>query len=100
MIVQGTPERIERVMALSEREFVKSLSAVLPTGVALDGGRVVIPLRTGQVTITYEALPSTRLGRSLELPRTRVILTFTSTGQSDRDAFLARFDIAFQRGGG
>ncbi|MCL4766828.1 MAG: hypothetical protein KJZ80_11380 [Hyphomicrobiaceae bacterium] len=97
---EATSERVEKLMALSEREFSKSIAALLPSGAAIVARCAVVPLQTGQATITYEALPSVRLGQSLELPRARVVLTFTGVGIAEREAFLARFDVAFQRGGG
>jgi len=96
----GQPERVERLMTLSEREFANSIGGLLPPGAAVDGGQAVVLLPTGRVTINYEVLPTLRIGPSLELPRLRVVLTFIGAGQTDRDAFLARFDVAFQRGGG
>lgn len=93
-------QRIEKVMALSPREFVKCISALLPPGSDGAGLQTAIPLEAGRVTIAYEALPSVRLGRSLELPRARIVLTFKNAGDAERKAFLTRFDVAFQRGGG
>ena len=93
------PQRVERVMSLSEQEFAQSVAALLPLGKFQD--RIaIVPLAAGHVTITFEPLPSVRLGQSLELPRARVVLTFAHASPDERGAFLARFDIAFQRGGG
>lgn len=96
----GSPDRVERLMTLSEQEFVRTLDAFLPPAASIDGRHVFVPLTTGQVRISYEALPAVRLGRSLELPQLRVLLTFAHISSAEREAFLARFDIAFQRGGG
>lgn len=100
MSATATPQPIEKVMALSEREFINSVCALLPPEAGATGLQVSIPLAAGRVTIAYEALPSARLGQSLELPRARVVLTFVDISDAEREAFLARFDIAFQRGGG
>jgi len=99
-VAGGETDRVERLMTLSERAFAHSIGALLPPGTAVDDGQVAIPLPAGQVTIAYDVLPSLHIGRSLELPRLRVVLTFTGAGQAERRAFLTRFDIAFQRGGG
>ena len=100
MSAAAAQQRVEKTMALSAPEFVKCVSALLPPESQAAGLLVAIPLEAGRVTIEYEAQASVRLGRSLELPRARVVLTFENAGDTERDAFLARFDIAFQRGGG
>ena len=92
--------RVERLMTLSEAEFIRSIAALLPPGSAVENGCAVATLGTGRVTITYEPLTSLRLGQSLVLPRARVVLAFGQTTAAEREAFLARFDLAFQRGGG
>lgn len=94
------PSRVERLMTLSEAEFIRSIAALLPPGSAVENGCAVATLGSGRVTITYEPLTSLRLGQSLQLPRARIVLAFEEAVAAEREAFLARFDLAFQRGGG
>jgi hypothetical protein len=91
-------ERLEKLMALTPAEFAGSLAVLHP---AWDGAiPVAIPSGSGRVSIHFEALPSVRLGGLLELPRARVTLSLEGVSLADRAAFLRRFDMAFQRGGG
>lgn len=92
--------RVEKTMALSPAEFANSLATLLGRPVAADGGPVGVSLGRGQVVVSYERMPGVRLGGLLELPRARVVLAFVRVPAADRAAFIARFDVAFQRGGG
>jgi hypothetical protein len=94
----GPCERVEKLMTLSRAEFAMSVAALAPEGCGANPARV--PLGSGWVCICYEALPGVRLGGLLELPRARVIIEFDKASAAEREEFLRRFDIAFQRGGG
>lgn len=88
-------------MALTLGEFHRSLKTLAPEAVIEDAQtEFVIPAETSQVRIVYEALENAKLGGLLALPRARVILHLDKLDQDQRDAFLASFDRAFQRGGG
>ena len=99
MAVPGSMHTIEKVMSASREEFVRSLAVLLgmtaspelPARVAVGGGKAIIG---------YEALPPATLGGLLALPRARVTLSFEGVSRADAAAFLRRFDLAFQRGGG
>lgn len=91
---------VEKLMTLSRAEFEKSLSIFLGRPCAPGTESALEPLSTGSVEIRYEALPGVRLGGLLELPRALVRLTFEDIPEAEREAYLRRFDIAFQRGGG
>jgi hypothetical protein len=94
----STATLIEKTMSASESDFHRGmavLDATRPsalTHVLCCGG--------GIVTISYEARPGVRLGTLLALPRACVRLRFDGASPEERAAFLARFDLAFQRGGG
>lgn len=97
----AAPERVEKIMALGIADFHRGLKALAPE--LSPGGAdaaVSIALDGAQVRIEYEALESARLGGLLALPRARVTLTFAGQDEPARARFLARFDRAFQRGGG
>jgi hypothetical protein len=94
----SSDESVEKVMTLSRAEFARGVAALAPEGRGANPARV--PLGSGWVSIRYEALPGVCLGMLLELPRARVIIEFDKVSAVEREAFLRRFDIAFQRGGG
>lgn len=91
---------VEKTMSLSLSEFQASLGKLLGTEIEAEEPSVRHPLAKGCVEIRFVPLPSLRLGGLLELPRAKVSLSFDDVEDDDRAAFLARFDLAFQRGGG
>lgn len=98
----ATPEAasVTQLMSLSPGEFQKSILALDAAAVALTNGHYRLNVPPGQVEIGYAALPSVKLGGLLELPRANVTLAFDGLSGHSREAFLKRFEIAFQRGGG
>ena len=96
-----TPERVEKVMALTLADFHRSLMALAPT-LQLHDGQTGVEIDSGgaRVSITFEEQPGATLGGLLALPRARVTLALEALDNEARMAFLARFDRAFQRGGG
>ena len=92
--------RIEKLMSLSVAEFQASLAPL--AGAALTAGQTSagIAVEGGTVEIVYEPRPSVTYGGLLVMPRALVSLTFKDVPDAGRKAFLRRFDIAFQRGGG
>ena len=88
-------------MALTLDEFHRSLKTLAP-GMDIQDAQTEFTLPAGpsQVRIVYEALEGAKLGGLLALPRARVKLHLENLDQEQRDAFMARFDKAFQRGGG
>lgn len=92
---------VEKIMALDLAEFQRSLRTLAPDLPAPpDASRVALADGRNTVAITFEALPAATLGGLLALPRARVTLAFGGHTPEQRTAFLARFDQAFQRGGG
>ncbi|MDH3581060.1 MAG: hypothetical protein OEM91_10610 [Hyphomicrobiales bacterium] len=96
-----SPDRVEKVMALTLADFHRSLVTLAP-GLALRDGQTEIEIDIGGagVSITFEEQQETMLGGLLALPRARVTLELDGLDNAQRAAFLARFDRAFQRGGG
>lgn len=95
------PGQVEKTMSLDLAEFHRSLKALNPDVTLEDGQKeVLIPSGKSGVRIVYESLEKVTLGGLLSLPRARVTIKFDTLGEADRQKFLARFDKAFQRGGG
>ena len=92
--------RVTQVMSLSREEFVLSMAAFLVSEAVLPRDTLRVPVGGGCVDIGYRELPGVLLGGLLALPRAEVTLDFSDVGEADQRAFLRRFEIAFQRGGG
>lgn len=92
---------IEKIMSLDLTEFHRSLKALTPE-IALVDGQTEVQVSAGEfkVRISYEPMAHETLGRLLKMPRAKVRLTSDEASGSDWGDFLARFDRAFQRGGG
>lgn len=95
-----TPTPVEKIMSLGPAEFERSLHVLARSAKLDSAGRVVLEHPPGQVELTFEPLPPQILGGLLALPRARITLAYINLGQSDADAFVQKFDRAFQRGGG
>ncbi|MBX9926551.1 MAG: hypothetical protein K2Y05_09345 [Hyphomicrobiaceae bacterium] len=87
-------------MSLTLAEFAVSASRL--TGRDTTGGEGVVSLPGGgQAHIACVPVAGVTLGGLLALPRASVTITFTAdTTPASRAAFMKRFDLAFQRGGG
>lgn len=100
MIVElPTSDRIVKVMSLTPVEFAASMTSLLAQRV-LDASPVTAVVGNGTVAISYTSQPGVTLGGLLTLPRAAVVLTFADVTPIERAAFLRRFELAFQRGGG
>lgn len=87
-------------MALNPAEFMRWLPGALgDLPWRLEGDRVVAGDAGQGVTFGLDPLPPRRIGR-LSLPATRVTIAFHGFTATQATAFLARFDLAFRRGGG
>lgn len=96
----SAPHAITKIMSASEHEFERSLAIVLGRDVRAAELPLTVALGAGCVIISRQPLEGVRLGGLLALPRSAVSLTFKDTQELEREQFLARFDLAFQRGGG
>lgn len=99
--MSATPERVEKLMALTLADFHRSLTVLAPDlAPGSDQSRVAMAVDGGRVEIVFQAQERATLGGLLTLPRALVVLTFEHMDAEAQRAFLARFDQAFQRGGG
>jgi hypothetical protein len=93
-------DRVERLMGLSHQEFLRSLpAAAAGMECRVEGADILLSAPEGRVRIELGPERQMRLG-SLLLPQTPVRLSFDGFTGESREAFLRRFDVAFQRGGG
>lgn len=92
------PDTTEKTMSATPAEFQRSMVVLDPSCPPTLAHRFICG--TGTITVTYAALPTVTLGTLLALPRARVTVQFDDVPQPARVDFMARFDIAFQRGGG
>ncbi len=91
--------KIEKLMSLSRQEFQNSMGLFLD-GTPPTSDTVTVPLAAGRVDVVYAAKQGVVLGGLMALPRAGVSLTFEGVSDAERDAFMRKFEIAFQRGGG
>lgn len=94
-------DSVVKDMALTPAVFFRDI------GRAMGGWRyrvesdgVVAGTKDHGISIRLDELPPRRLSALMALPRCAVTIAFHGCDQAERDAFLARFDQAFQRGGG
>ena len=101
MKLAGTQDTVEKIMSLTLADFHRSVEALAPDIAARKGQTEFrIPESDATVLVRYEPLESTTLGGLLTMPRARITIFFNGFDEAGREAFLARFDQAFQRGGG
>ncbi len=94
---------VEKVMTLSQSEYVKSITAFAGEAAgqaAAKGEPVKLPAGTGEAVITFTKIKGFSFSGLVELPRAQVVIEFKNVEQVEADDLLSRFDIAFQRGGG
>ena len=93
-------QTITKLMSLTLAEFAVSASRL--AGREMTGGEVVLALPGGgNAQIACVPVAGVTLGGLLALPRANVTIAFTAdTTPASRAAFMKRFDLAFQRGGG
>ena len=93
--------QIQKTMSCSLAEFYRSLTRLAPE-LEIMPGQTAFTLNTGAgvVDIAVQVLDDVMLGTLLKLPRCQVDLEFRDLSSGEISDFLARFDQAFQRGGG
>jgi hypothetical protein len=93
------PFVIEKDMSLSAAEFFRDLPRALPAGYRVDGRCVtfVDGLRRAEIAVVEEG---ERRIAALALPRIKVRIELAGFDGAEAAAFLARFEQAYQRGGG
>jgi hypothetical protein len=87
-------------MGITHSEFFRTLPAALGlTPYAVQGHDVIIGEDTRRLVISLSSEGRRRIA-ALSLPTTQVHFTFSGCSPQDVEQFMARFDRAFQRGGG
>ena len=92
--------RLTREMSITHKDFFRLLpQAVNAAPVTRRGNQADIATEAGRVKITLGPESVRKLGM-MEFPVTPVTIEFNGFSQTEQAAFLARFDLAYQRGGG
>ncbi len=87
-------------MSVSRAEFEASWRAFDTSPAPVSGRPARLDVGGGVAEIAFEPRTGVRLGGLLELPRAVVTFSFDGVDRAAREALVARFDRAFQRGGG
>ena len=91
---------LTRQMSITHKDFFRLLPrAVNGAPVTRRDNRAHIATEAGRVTITLAPERVRKLGL-MEFPVTPVSIEFDGFNPADRTAFLSRFDLAYQKGGG
>ncbi|MEA3395467.1 MAG: hypothetical protein U9R55_12640 [Pseudomonadota bacterium] len=94
------PERFERDMACTETEWLQWLPrAVGPHACQVSGTSAQVAIGEGELRLTWQVMPP-RVIALLRLPRLRLDFAFSRLDDAQRHAFMKRFDLYTQRGGG
>lgn len=89
-----------RDMACTEAEWLAWLpGAVGSCPWTLQAGQAEVRIGAGRLTLDWQPQPDRVIG-SLRLPRLRVNFRFDGVPDDARHAFMTRFDLYMQRGGG
>ena len=87
-------------MGLSHKEFMRTLpAAIAPLNFQLDDQTISIDHPGGNVQIRLQEMPDRRIG-AIQIPKTSVEFHFPGLDEDERNHFMHRFDLHFQRGGG
>ncbi len=87
-------------MACTEAEWLQWLPrAVGEHPRELRGQSALVLLGPGQLQLSWHVLPP-RVIALMRLPRLALRFAFTSVPEAERHAFMKRFDLYTQRGGG
>jgi len=94
-------DTVTKLMAANPSEFARGIERVTRDMThSRNGAATVIDLPGGTVAITYTPKEGRRLSPLVVMPDADVLLSFDGVGDADRAAFIAKFDLVFQRGGG
>jgi len=94
------PETFERDMSCTEAEWLSWLPrAVGDHPHEVHGAMAQVTLGTGRLQLAWRAQPE-RVIALMRLPRLALRFAFSGVGEAERYAFMQRFDLYTQRGGG
>jgi len=94
------PAHIERDMGCTEAEWLRALPAAMgDVPWRQDGAVVWATLGDGGLHITWRQ-GEPRVIALMHMPRLHVVFDFQNVDELDRRAFMKRFDLYMQRGGG
>jgi hypothetical protein len=94
------PARFERDLACTEAEWLRWLpQAIGEREWLLESGFARVRIAGGTLDLSWREAPPRRIAL-LELPRLHVAFAFGSVADEVRHAFMKRFDLYMQRGGG
>ena len=99
--MQGRYEaRFAREMGCTEAEWLLWLpQAAGSPALRVGEGEASVPVEAGILHLRWHALPPRAIAL-LRLPRLHVAFAFEGVGDDARHAFMRRFDLFTQRGGG
>ena len=92
---------LEKDLATSRSEFFRNLGVAL-RGMdhKIDGDLITVGKGKKRIDLQLSPLPHRQLSPLLKLERWKLTLEFTGYSDTQREEFMNRFDLAFQRGGG
>jgi hypothetical protein len=94
------PEQFERDMACTEAEWLGWLPrAVDEHACERQGATARVTIGQGRLVLTWEIAPPRAIAL-MRLPRLKMRFVFSGLDESARYAFMKRFDLYTQRGGG
>jgi len=87
-------------MACSEAEWLQALPAAIGAhAYALQAGSTRVTLGSGTLQLQWQVQAPRQIAL-IRLPRLRVRFDFRHVPEAERHAFMQRFDLYTQRGGG
>lgn len=100
MFPRDVPATFEREHGLTEADWLATLpQAAGAHPLLITGPDAVITIGSGRLHLHWEVLPERRIALA-RLPRLQVAYRFTDTDADARSAFMQRYDLVIQRGGG
>ncbi len=94
------PERFERDMACTEADWLRWLpDAVGEYPWKLEANAATVHIGAGALDLSWHS-GAPRVIALMRMPRLLVNFRFNGLGEAQRHAFMQRFDLYMQRGGG
>lgn len=94
------PPAFEREMGCTVAEWLGWLPAAIgPHPWSRDGDQATVRIGTGALMLDWRPLPP-RVIALMRMPRLHVTFRFDGLTETERHAFMRRFDLYMQRGGG